>query len=179
MLKMAEDVKEPWLNTLALTTVILAVCATLATFKGGGYSTRSLINQEQASDLWAQYQAKSTKQNLYELQLGQLQLQSLTLPKDEAVQAAYKQKMADYEAKVTHYESDRKTIDAQARDKEAQRDDAQKHGKPFGLAVIFLQVSILMSSVAGLLKKRWVWLAALPIGLVGIGLFADGFLLFW
>ena len=30
---MADEKKEPWLNLLALTTVILAVCATLATFR--------------------------------------------------------------------------------------------------------------------------------------------------
>jgi len=42
---MAEEKKEPWLNYLALTTVIFAVCATLSTFKGGGFSTRSVLNQ--------------------------------------------------------------------------------------------------------------------------------------
>ena len=31
---MADDKKEAWLNYLALTTVVFAVCATLATFKG-------------------------------------------------------------------------------------------------------------------------------------------------
>ncbi len=35
---MAEEKKEKWLNYLALATVILAVCATLSTFKGGGFS---------------------------------------------------------------------------------------------------------------------------------------------
>jgi hypothetical protein len=49
--------KTPWLNWLALTTVILALCATMATFKGGGYSTKSVLTQTQASDQWAFYQA--------------------------------------------------------------------------------------------------------------------------
>jgi Domain of unknown function (DUF4337) len=62
---MAEEKKEPWLNYLALTTVILAVCATLSTFKGGGFSTRSVLSQTQASDQWAFYQAKSIKGYLY------------------------------------------------------------------------------------------------------------------
>ena len=48
---MADEKKEPWLNLLALTTVILAVCATLATFKGGGHSTRSVLRQSQAFGL--------------------------------------------------------------------------------------------------------------------------------
>ena len=65
---MAEEKKEPWLNYLALTTVILAVCATLSTFKGGGFSTRSVLSQTQASDQWAYYQAKSIREHLYRSQ---------------------------------------------------------------------------------------------------------------
>ena len=65
---MADDKKEPWLNLLALTTVILAVCATLATFKGGGFSTKTVLNQAMASDQWAYYQAKGIKGNLYEVE---------------------------------------------------------------------------------------------------------------
>ena len=52
---MAEEQKEPWLNRMALATVILAVCATLSTFKGGSYSTQSVINQALASDQWSFY----------------------------------------------------------------------------------------------------------------------------
>jgi len=63
---LAEEKKEPWLNYLALTTVIFAVCATLSTFKGGSYSTRSVLSQSQAANQWAFYQAKSIKGYLYE-----------------------------------------------------------------------------------------------------------------
>ena len=77
---MAEEKKEPWLNQMALATVILAVCATLSTFKGGGYSTLSVISQTLASDQWAFFQAKSTKQHLYELQVEQFRLTAMSLP---------------------------------------------------------------------------------------------------
>lgn len=72
---MAEDKKEPWLNYLALTTVILAVCATLSTFKGGGFSTRSVLSQTHAANQWAYYQSKSIKGYLYELQKEKLELE--------------------------------------------------------------------------------------------------------
>ncbi|WP_035059560.1 DUF4337 domain-containing protein [Andreprevotia chitinilytica] len=176
---MSEATKEPWLNQLALVTVILAVCATLSTFKGGGYSTKSLINQQLASDQWAYYQAKSTKQNLYELQIGQLELQLQTLPPNSPALAAYTAKLGEYKGKVAHYDDDRKKAEQTARAFEAERDDAQKHGKPFGLAVIFLQVAILMSSIAALMKRRAIWLAALPLGVVGVAYFFDGFWLFF
>lgn len=58
---MPEVKKQSWLNYLALTTVIMAVCASLSAFKGGVYSNLSIISQNQASDQWAYYQAKSIK----------------------------------------------------------------------------------------------------------------------
>ena len=73
---MTEEPKEKWLNYLALTTVILAVCATLSTFKGAGYSTRSVLSQTQAANQWAYYQAKSIKGYLYEIQKESLDLES-------------------------------------------------------------------------------------------------------
>ncbi|HUW51346.1 MAG TPA: DUF4337 family protein [Sulfuricella sp.] len=77
---MAEEKKEAWLNYLALTTVIFAVCATLSTFKGGGFSTRSVMSQSQASDQWAYYQAKSIKSYLYQMQADKLAIEQLALP---------------------------------------------------------------------------------------------------
>jgi hypothetical protein len=61
---------------------------------------------------------------------------------------------------------------------EAERDAAQRQGKPFGVAVIFLQVAILISSIAGLFKRKLIWLAALPVGLLGLVYFATVFPVF-
>ncbi|MDR3429323.1 MULTISPECIES: DUF4337 domain-containing protein [Silvimonas] len=172
---MSEEKKDPWLNYLALTTVILAVCATLSTFKGGGYSTKGVISQAQASDQWAYYQAKGVKQYLYQIQRDNLVLQRDALPVDNKASAAYDAKIADYSSKVQQYDTEKHHIEDLARGLEAQRDDAQRHGKPFGIAVIFLQVAILISSIAGLFKRKVLWLSALPVGLVGVLYFVDGF----
>jgi len=178
---MAEEKKEPWLNYLALTTVILAVCATLSTFKGGGYSTKSVISQAQASDEWAYFQAKGVKANLYEMQRDKLTLELDTLPASapESTRKRYAQLVEDYGKKVKRYSEERNQIQAKARELEAQRDAAQRHGQPFGIAVIFLQVAILISSIAGLFKRKVIWLAALPIGVLGLAYFADGFFLWF
>lgn len=173
---MAEEKKEPWMNQMALATVVLAVGATLSTFKGGGYSTQSVINQNLASDQWAFYQAKSTKLHLHEIQIDQLQLQSMSLPAGGPAAAAYEKKIAEYQAKAERYGEEKKKIEAEARSFEAVRDNAKVRGKPFGLAVIFLQVSILLNSIAGLMKVKRIWFVSIPVGLVGLVCFADGFL---
>ena len=174
---MAEETKAPWLNTMALATVILAVCATLSTFKAGGYSTQSVISQALASDQWSFYQAKSTKQHLYELQADQLKLQAMALSKDNPAGAAFAAKQGEYRAAIGRYAGEKQDIQTRAHDLEQQRDGAKQHGKPFGIAVIFLQVSILLNSIAGLLKARRIWLASIPVGLAGLACFADGFLM--
>jgi hypothetical protein len=40
-------------------------------------------------------------------------------------------------------------------------------------------VAILISSIAGLLKRKAIWLAALPVGLIGLTSFANGFFLWF
>jgi hypothetical protein len=62
---------------------------------------------------------------------------------------------------------------------EKQRDEAKLHGKPFGMAVMFLQVAILLNSIASLMKAKKIWWAAIPVGLTGLVFFANGFFLFF
>ncbi len=175
---MNEEKKETWLNYLALTTVVLAVCATLSTFKGGSYSTRSVLSQTQAANQWAYYQSKSIKGYLYEIRLQELRLEL----KDNArgwpsgTMADYTALAEQYAAQIGRYEAEKSQIQGEARKLEARRDHAQSHAQTFGMAVIFLQIAILLSSVAALLKRRPLWYAGMSVGTVGVGYFIAGFL---
>jgi len=178
---MAEGKKEPWLNYLALSTVILAVCATLATFKGGGYSTRSVMSQTQASDQWAFFQAKSIKSYINEMQKDKLELELKALGEKapQPVVEEYRKKVADYGKKIAKYDGEKADIQKEAKRYEQVRDDAQKHGQAFGIAVIFLQIAILLSSIAALIKKKPVWVFGMAVGIAGIVCFVNGFILFF
>jgi 1,4-dihydroxy-2-naphthoate octaprenyltransferase len=89
-----------------------------------------------------------------------------------------KGRIDSYGKRITKYDSEKAEIMKEARKFEAIRDDAQRHARVFGIAVIFLQIAILLSSVAALLKKKLVWYLGLVIGLAGLFYFVDGFLLF-
>lgn len=177
---MSEEKKETWLNYLALTTVILAVCATLSTFKGGGFSTRAVLSQSQASNQWAYFQSKGIKAYLYELQRDKLmlELKSLSVRLSSSLVMDYEKKIEYYQQKIRIYEVEKAQIEKEARTLESRRDDAQKHAQIFGLAVIFLQIAILLSSIAALVKQKYVWIIGLATGVVGIFYFLDGFFLF-
>lgn len=178
---MAEEKKEKWLNYMAITTVAIAVCATLSTFKGGGFSTKSLLCQSKASDKWAHYQAKSIKSYLYQIQKENIELQVKTMesesPKTDT--QPYKDKISYYKDKLKGYDDDQKQIKQEAQDLEAERDESKLHSQSLGMAVIFLQVSILLSSIGALTKKKYIWYISLISGVIGAIYFANGFLLFF
>ena len=177
---MADD-KPKWMDYLAISTVLIAVCATLSTFKGGGYSTKSLLNQAKASDQWALYQSKSIKSYIYDLQKENLELQisAGTNKSNKHADSVYTAKAEGYAKKVTKYSEEKEQIKKEAENYEQVRDEAKKHSERFGLAVIFLQVSILLSSIAALAKQKTVWLLSMAIGVVGIAYFLNGFFLLW
>jgi Domain of unknown function (DUF4337) len=182
ILFMEEVKKEKWLTYMAITTILIAVAATLSTFKGGGFSTKSLLNQTLASDQWAFYQAKSIKSYIYDFRRENLEIQVALLEKqkgNEELIQKYNGMVSDYTQKVKTYESEKETISKVAKDYETLRDDSKKHSGKFGIAVIFLQISILLSSIATLSKKRFVWICSLMLGVLGIFYFIDGFFLFF
>ncbi len=174
---MAEEKKEPWLSYLALTTVVFAVCATLSTLKGGGFSTRAVMSQSQASDQWSYYQAKSIKGYLYELQKEKLELDAKNL-KGGTLKADYEKRITGYGEKIKRYDDEKKEIMKKAEDLEKQRNDSQKHSGAFGMAAMFLQIAILLSSIAALMKQKYFWFIGMAAGCAGLVYFFNGFFLF-
>jgi hypothetical protein len=166
---------------LLLTTVILAVCATLSTFKAGGYSTRSVLSQNQAANQWAYYQAKSIKSYLYEIEKETLELE---FKKDQirglkTFREENENKIDLYAQKIKKYEGEKAEISKEAKRLESLRDSAQRNSSIFGLALIFLQIAILLSSISALMKKKVVWVIGMCTGAIGVVYFANGFLLFF
>lgn len=177
---MAEEKSEKWLSYLALTTVVLAACATLSTFYGQKNSTKSVLNEIKSSNQWNYYQAKKIRGYLFEVQKENLATDiklrgPSTTP--ETLEELQK-RLASFDKKLKKWDEDRETIEKDARKFEKQRDESLRYGQAFGFAVIFLQMAILLSSISALMKRKLLWVIGLFIGGIGIVFFLDGFLLF-
>jgi hypothetical protein len=175
---LADESKAPWLNWLAITTILFSACATFSTFKGGGFSTKAVLAQSNASDMWAFYQAKSVKQHTYEIQKGILELQKIGV-ENPAQADAYSAKIEDYSKQVQRYDREKKEVSDSARVFEKLRTNYQKNSGIFGVAVMYLQVAIVLSGLAALLKKKMVWYLGCGLGFIGVASFANGFLHFF
>ncbi len=177
---MSEEKKERWLTYLAATTVVLAVLATLSTFFGQKNSTKAVMSEIKASNQWSYYQAKKIRSYLFEVQKDSLEIdlkvKGKNLPPE--VEQSLEKRLDGFSQKIKKWDNDMTQISDSAKGFEKTRDSALSHGKHFGLAVVFLQMAILLSSIAALMKRKTVWICGLIIGLVGGLFFANGFILF-
>ncbi len=172
-----EGMRGKWFTYLALTTVLLAVCATLSSFKLEHFSVESVLKQAQASDQWAYYQAKSVKGYLYELQKEKLELELKTIEKTSPADliAEYQKQIESYGGQVKKYDKEKGDIMKEAKHMETERDQAGERREIYGEAIIFLQMGILLCSIAALMRRKSIWIIASFVGAVGIVYFANGF----
>lgn len=157
---------------IAITTVILAVCTTLASFKAAGYGNRMVLAQSQASDQWAFYQAKSIKETTYQVQRDNI---NLIVPSTGQEQARIA-KLAEFDKEISRYKAEKKEIMEEAQRLEKERDIARSFNASFGQSMIFLQIGILFSSLASINKSRYYWYMAVASGGTGMAMFLHNLL---
>jgi len=174
------DQKEQWQGRLALSTAIMAVLAALTTLYMGKYSSRAIMSQGLESDQWAHYQAKSIKEHAFEMNRTQLELQMQAQPGlNGAASEAYRATISRYNNEIKRYEKERKEIKAKAEDIAKRKLKAQDMGGNFAYSLIFLQIAIMLSSIASLTKRKYLWYIALLSTLGWMFFFADAWLLFY
>ena len=154
--KPAPILKERWTQWVALTTTILAVCAAISSLKGGGYSTKVQLSTTQEVNKWSYFQSKSIKQHAVELHRDQLDLALLEARTPEA-QRLLQERIARADAELARYDQEKGQIKAEAEAIQKDEGELKRHAGAFGLAVMLLQIAIMLSSVAALLKRPPMW----------------------
>lgn len=170
--------REPWLQWVALTTTVLAVCAAISALKGGGYATQVQVKTTKEANAWAYFQSKSIKQHAVELHRDALRVQHAELRAPEAQRLAAEQ-LAAADREIARYEKDKHAIQAEATTLAAEQEALKRHGGAFQLAVMLLQIAIMLSSVGALMKKPILWVVGLVFGAGGLTYMANGFWLFF
>jgi hypothetical protein len=175
-----EKAQQKWMGWLALSTAIMAVLAALTTLYMGKFSSRAIMAQGQESDQWAYYQAKSIKQHTFELNRKSLELQYHS-QKNLAPEMAgeYEKILATYGDEIKRYEGEKKEIKDKAEGIAKAKLKAQEMGGNFGYALIFLQIALMLSSLASLTKRHYLWYIGLACNVGWLFFFLDAWLLFY
>jgi Domain of unknown function (DUF4337) len=178
-------------NRAALLIAFLAAVLAVGGLGGGNATDDMVGNNIKASDSWSFYQAKNVRQTMYEIALDDLEQQLATGALTPAGKAAAEQRLAKYKDTVTRYDSEpdpqapgdplkgdgKKQIKARAQAFEAGFDQASRRDNNFDLAEVFLQLALVLGSVAILAVSRWVLILSAVTGALGALLTLNGFLL--
>jgi hypothetical protein len=117
-----------------------------------------MIEQLQASDQWAYYQAKGIKLAVIESKIDLLS------------QMGKEASIKDME-KARQYKEDQKGIDKTAREKETlSAEELLLHNK-LARGVTVFQVAIAICAISALTKRKWLWYGSILLGIAGILLF--------
>jgi hypothetical protein len=159
------------LAPISVTMAILAVCVAVVSLLGHRSHTEELLTQNRATDQWAYYQAKNIRLHNYDMGLDLLPLVDFK-DKDQAAKVQEK-----YKAQVDRYTKEQADIEEKARDFEAESARAQRKADRFDLGEVFLEIALVISSLALLSKKRVFWFLGIISGLAGLGVAATGMLM--
>jgi hypothetical protein len=178
---MTENKQDRWMTWVALTTAVMAVLAAITTLYMGKYSSRAILLQGQETNQWGYYQAKSIKSYLYEIQTEFMDMERL-----EGESKAKKVNSQQFEKALTRYKDAIKRYDKEKTEIKAKGDElakqkvvAQERGGNYGYALIFLQIGLMLSSIAALTKRKVLWYFGMLTSLGWIFFFLDAILLFY
>jgi Domain of unknown function (DUF4337) len=162
-------------QTVAIFTAILATIGAIVSYQGGHtqnealyFKNEAVLKKTDASNQWAYYQAKGTKQNLAEL------AETLATTPDLK---------ARYAADVKRYKDEKEVIKKEAEKFEALSLEADKksqkalnpHDK-LAQAMTFIQIAISMAAICIITRRRWMLGLAGAAAAVGLTYWALAFL---
>jgi len=157
---------EPFDKIVAATMAIIAALLAVVSVLGQHFITEELLLQAKASDQWAYYQAKDIRRFTAEATrdiVAELKPSAATGPK--------------YDQQAAKYKADSQKISDQAKEFESESERSGTKGGRFHFGEIFLEVAIVLSSLAILTKARPLFLLGTASALAGVVIAVTAWLL--
>jgi hypothetical protein len=165
---------------IAFFAMVLAICG----LGGSNAGKEALNNNVLASNFFNFYQAKNMRQTSLMLAADELEhgwLNEPSLP--EAARQAMRARLDQYRKTIARYESEpdtregKKELLVRAQEHEKLRDHALKQDPYFDYAEALLQIAIVLISVAIIANLAWLSFLGGALGIIGVLLTINGFLL--
>jgi Na+/glutamate symporter len=151
---------------IAMFTAIIATFGAIFGYMAGAtqadaglFKNNAAIIKTEAANKWNYYQAKSSKQNLWELALD-------VAPKTRV--AFYTTEIARYKTEKAEIKKDAEKLEAEAKEWEERSDHEMHNHHRWAQATTVLQVCVALAAIALLTRKEW--LKKCMYGVGGLGL---------
>ena len=177
-----EEVKsKSFTKRVALTTAVFAVVLAITSLGGNNAMKEMILAQQQASDMWAFYQAKVIREHLYRQQKALLELELLDRTGSGAMKPEIKERWAaaikKFGDEEKRYNAEKKDIEKEAKKLEHERDVNLKKDPYFDYAEVLLQIAIVMATIAIIAHSPPMYYFAMGMAALGAILSINGFFL--
>ena len=152
-----------WISKVALSSAILAALAAVAALLAGHHANEAMIEQIQASDSWSYFQAKGIKSSVLTTKIELLQSLGRTVAPKEL-------------EKAEEYKKEQAEISERAKEKEESSKHHLHTHEILARGVTFFQISIAVSAISVLSRRRKFWYLSLGFGAIGVLSFVQGLL---
>lgn len=142
------DGKNTWIIFVALTTAIIAVFSAITSLLAAHHADESMLSQIHASDQWAYYQAKGIKTEVLASEVKMLK--AFGKPVDTA--------------DVAKIKANKKQQEETSKEAKAAEEESHKHVESHNIlarSVTLFQISIAISAIAILVKRKLFWFVSL------------------
>jgi Domain of unknown function (DUF4337) len=170
----AAERREDFGRRAAVVISVLAALLAIASLAGSRASTEAILAQAKASDAYNEYQANSLKRHVNLDDATQLRILAAGTPVEAA---ANKQADSLEQAVKDKYQPNQDELLPRAQNLEHERDTAEGHHRGFQTAEAAFQLGIVLSSISIVARARWLLVAGAALGVVGLLLGANAFLL--
>ena len=157
----AHESRERWISYVALSSALIAALAAVCALLAGHHANEGMLEQLEASDQWAYYQAKGIEMRVLEAEKNVLTAQGKPVPEDRA-------------AKLDEYKEKRAEKYAEGKKLEVSSREHMKRHVIYAQGVTMFQIAIAVAAISVLTKRTRFWYVALAFAVVGLFFLVQG-----
>lgn len=153
------EAKDPFEKMVAISIAVMAVLLSYISMKGDNGKTDAIVNTNEASNKWSQYQANSLKEHMADNEADLLKYLANT-PESAKRQEELRKDAAKYEKQKGDTKNEAEKFKADAKVGADMNDRADFAG-------LFLQIAIVVASVSILSRQSLLWYVSMALALFG------------
>ena len=181
----ADDLKDARNRWIGVYIAFLATLLAIASMGGNNADKDAAKANLDATNNWAFFQAKNLRRQHYIMAKERLELQLIERPDMSAeLRQAIEKKLEEYKGRIAHFTSDKKRMEGldelwhRGKRLEAIRDAMLKRTPYFDYGQAFIQIAIVLASVAIITGGTGALLFSALIGMAGVICSLNGFAMF-
>lgn len=164
-----EHTKNNFASRVAVLTAILATIGAIFSYKSGHTESEAMILKNEAAiikteagDQWNYYQAKSTKEAIFE--------SVLLTATDDNIKSKVQADISKYEKEKAEIKKKADALEEKSLSKSEDSDNEMKLHHRWAEAMTMLQIAISLAAITILTKRRWLFWTSGSVALVGVAL---------